>query len=117
MNDPRDTIRERRARLVQDIALRYGVPMYPDPRRLNVVNVARSDYDYLVDAIATDPRLDALGRGYYTGLGGALDVRPVPNWTCDPVSVSLARGYAHARRLSRALTRPLAAFIDALGRR
>lgn len=109
-----ESLRSRRAVLVDEVAARYGVTLYPDPRREHIVRLSESDHAWLAAAVEHDRRLDAVGRGYYSGLGGELTLVPAPDWTCDPVAVSLARLYAvtvvpWARPTVRALSRALAA--------
>ncbi len=103
---------ERRGDLIRQVGSRYGVTLYPHPRAARVVVVSRGDYDTLRGAIATDPTLDPIGRGYYWWLGGELSVLVAPDWTCDPTRVALARLYAlavvpWARPVVRAVTRLL----------
>ncbi|OAZ40937.1 hypothetical protein A9Z40_03070 [Microbacterium arborescens] len=116
----------RRSRLIAEVYQRYGVTLHPHPRLGHVVVTSVSQWDTLRDAVGTDPGLDALGRGYYLGLGLGgevdvqvapdctcdllrVDVQVAPDWTCDPLRVSLLRvvvvtTYRPLSRLCRALS-------------
>lgn len=85
------TLGERRERLIRAISVHYGVTVYPHPRRAHMVVVSETDYHLLTDAVMSDPLLNAVGRGYYSWLGGELAVVTAPDWTCDPRAVALAR--------------------------
>lgn len=107
-------IAARRTALIIEIQSRYHVTLHPHPRRPDAVVVSETSYRDLEAAVWADPRLDALGRGYYLYLGSELDVISAPDWACDPLTVALARLYAVAlirplrpmvRWLSRVLTR------------
>ncbi|WP_448389790.1 hypothetical protein [Microbacterium aurum] len=85
------SIAERRSSLIRAISVHYGVAVYPHPRWPRAVVVSESDYRLLTDAVMSDPLLNAVGRGYYSWLGGELAVVTAPDWTCDPRAVALAR--------------------------
>lgn len=97
-------MRQRRATLIRSIATFYGVTVYPHPREVDVVVVAASDDALLARRVARDPSLDAVGRGYYGWLGGAMRAVVVPDWTCAPRRVARARWLAR-HRCARALVR------------
>lgn len=106
------SIRLRRDRLIEQLHYRYGITVYPHPRRPHAVVVSESDLARLEHAIFRDDLLNPVGRGYYSWLGGELSVITAPDWACDPLSVALARLYAvtvasWARPAIRALTRLL----------
>lgn len=106
----RASIARRRALLVRDVEERYGVALHQHPRKASVVVVSATDYDELRACVTNDSGLDAVGRGYYSYLGGELDVNVAPDWTCDPLALSWLRLRVSLldrpiRRLLRALTR------------
>lgn len=103
---------ERRARLIRHLHYRYDVTVYPHPRLPHVVVVSESDAVMLRYRIGGDRTLDAVGRGYYSWLGGELTVQVAPDWACDATRLALARLYVVTlhrplSRLARALTRLL----------
>jgi hypothetical protein len=104
------TMREGRAQLIEDVAARYGVTLYPGTR-LDTVVVSASDYEWLIESVAHDPRLDAVGRGYYDAMGGAVRVVQVPDWTCDPTAVAMARLIAVMRKPFVPVVRWLASIL------
>ena len=109
----------RRAALIDEVRSRYGVTLYPDPRREHIVRLTESDYAWLIDAVAHDRRIDAVGRGYYLGLGGELTLVRVADWTCDHDCVALLRARVllldrWARPVVRALAHVLTDGVPAL---
>lgn len=96
---------ERRDRLAADLSSRYGVATYV--RGEEDILLTHSDYKRALDAVWRDRSIDAIGRGYYLGLGGDVNLVPVADWTCDPLSVSTARLLAVVIKPFR----PLAAFL------
>ncbi|MFJ6532470.1 hypothetical protein [Microbacterium sp. NPDC091662] len=104
----RASLLRRRQWLIADVARVYGVALYPHPRRAHAVVCAASDVARLRAAVMSDRMLSAVGRGYYLGLGGEIDVVSAADWTCDPLRVSLARWVAVS--LVRPLRRVLALF-------
>lgn len=104
----------RRARLADEVALRYGVRLHPHPRRSDVAVLSRSDYAALADAVMHDPYIDALGRGYYLGLGGELVLQSAPDWACDPDAIVQARALAALRISSRSVMQPVTRFAEVI---
>lgn len=96
---------ERRAQLIKDVETEFAVTLHPGRRQSQVV-VSASDYEWLLVALE---RYDPLARGYYTGLGGELDVIVAPDWTCDPARVAWLRLVVVTTRPIRRLVRWLAA--------
>jgi len=110
----RHTIVARRAAYIRHVHHRYGITLYPHPRDGYSVVISTTDHADLVEQVMNDPLLNPIGRGYYLYLGCELTPTLAPDWTCDPLTVSLARLYAVAlhrpckpvvRALTAALTR------------
>ncbi|MHC9046799.1 hypothetical protein ACYX8G_19615 [Microbacterium saperdae] len=101
---------ERRERLITEIGTRYGVQLYPG-QDAATITVSESGYEQLESAIMLDPTIDAVGRGYYTGLGGALTLRTAPDWTCDPQTVAFARLVAIVSRPFLRFARGIASIL------
>lgn len=104
----RASLLRRRQWLIADVARVYGVALYPHPRRAHVVVCAASDLARFRAAVMHDRMLSAVGRGYYLGLGGELDIVTAPDWTCEPLRVARSRWVAVT--LVRPLRRVLALF-------
>lgn len=107
------SIARRRALLIDDVARRYGVTLYQHPREASVAVVSATDYEVLRSCVTNDRGLDAVGRGYYSYLGGELDVIVAPDWTCDLSVVALLRARVvlverPTRKIVRSLARLLA---------
>lgn len=101
--------RVRRDRLVDEVLARYGVTLHPHPRLVHVVVVSRSDYEALIDGIEYDPARVPLMNGHLHFLGEAFTVWVMPDWTCDRVSVALARSIAVGLSAPRRAARVAAA--------
>lgn len=91
MSAKESLLSRRRSVLLDEIERRYGVTMHADPRAEHIIRVSKSDYETFVNAVMNDRKIDAIGRGYYLGLGGELDLVTSPDWTFDPLSVALLR--------------------------
>lgn len=105
---------ERRARLVDEVAERYGVRLHLHPRRPHVAVVSQSDYELLVSQVMEDRRIDALGRGYYLGLGGELTLQSAPDWTCDADAIVQARLVGSLRQAVRPALDGIDRFLEAI---
>lgn len=103
----------RRAALIDEVRSRYGVTLYPHPRRTDAVVVSASDYAALSDAVMTDRTLSPVGRGYYLYLGGELSVVVAPDWACDHGHVALLRARVRLVDVwARPVVRGLALLLD-----
>lgn len=65
--------------------------MHADPRTEHIIRVSKSDYETFVHAVMNDRTIDAIGRGYYLGLGGELVLVTSPDWTFNPLKVAQLR--------------------------
>lgn len=99
------TLQRRRTNLIRDIASRYQVATYPGRDRPAEILISRTDFASFRRAVLTDPRGDAVSRGYYLGLGGELLIRAVPDWLLSARDISRARVRARVRRALRLVTR------------
>lgn len=73
-------------RLSKEIGIHYGIITYPRPN--GHIIMSRREWQVYWEAVWSDRRIDAVGRGYYLG---AVQFDVQPDWMFNPFDVAIAR--------------------------